>query len=164
MGLSADRIRLDADLYEMKTDIGMLSMHRKCLEILPTWMVAKALTQTSYIRTGHRTTTARVLPSRPVRTYVDGPVNASTSFERFGSGQVQSYVRPLDCGASLAAGPYRDARIGSESASRARQLSDTPWFSRSRLIDRFPLPVLRPAHIPGVIRSSAAQTAGAGSR
>ena len=27
VGLSSDRIRLDADLYEMKTDIGMQSMH-----------------------------------------------------------------------------------------------------------------------------------------
>ena len=70
MGLSGDRIRIDADLYEMKTDIGMLSMHHKCLEILPAWMVAKALSRISYIRTRHRTTTARVLPSRPGRTIV----------------------------------------------------------------------------------------------
>ena len=52
-GLTTDRIWLDADLYEMKADIGMLSMHRKCLDILPTWMVAKAMDCTAHIRIGH---------------------------------------------------------------------------------------------------------------
>ena len=42
-----------------------------------------------------------------------------------------------------------DARIGSESARRTRELSAVPWFSRSRLNDRCPLPVLQPAHISG---------------
>ena len=65
MGLSGDRIRLDADLYEMKTDIGMLSMHHKCLEILPAWMVAKAMGRTNYVRTGHQIIAIRMLPSRP---------------------------------------------------------------------------------------------------
>ena len=51
VGLSADRIQFDVDDYKMKADIRMLTMHRKCMEILPTWMVAKVLGRTSYVRT-----------------------------------------------------------------------------------------------------------------
>ena len=35
------------------------------------------------------------------------------------SGQAHSCIRPLDCGVSLAAGPYGDARTGSISFTRA---------------------------------------------
>ena len=51
------------------------------------------------------------------------------------------------CGTSHAAGPHGDARTGSKSLKRARKLSAQSWFSRSRLVDRLPLPVLRPARI-----------------
>ena len=68
VGLTMDSSQPDADLYHLKIEIGMLPMHRKCLGILPTSMLAKALGRTSYVRTRHRTTAARVLPSRPVRT------------------------------------------------------------------------------------------------
>ena len=64
VGLTMDSSQPDADLYHLKIDIGMLPMYRKCLGILPTSMLAKALSRTSYVRTRHRTTAARVLPSR----------------------------------------------------------------------------------------------------
>ena len=68
VGLSADRIQLDADPYEIKTDIGMQSMHGKCLKILPNCTGVIALGRTSYVLAGHGTFAARVLLSRPVRT------------------------------------------------------------------------------------------------
>ena len=43
---------LKRPLYKMKADIGMLSKHRKCLEILPTRMVTKAMDCTAHIRNG----------------------------------------------------------------------------------------------------------------
>ena len=52
------------------------------------------------------------------------------------------------CGTSHAAGPHGDAQTGSKSLKRARKLSAQSWFSRSRLVDRLPLPVLRPGRIP----------------
>ena len=58
------------------------------------------------------------------------------------------------CGTSQAAGPHGDARTGSKSLKRARELFAENWFSRSRLVDRLPLPVLRPARIPGYPRSA----------
>ena len=36
LGLTADRLQRNANLfYKMEADIGMPSMHRKCLDILP---------------------------------------------------------------------------------------------------------------------------------
>lgn len=55
------------------------------------------------------------------------------------SGQAHSCIRPLDCGVSLAAGLYGDARTGSESITRALKLFPYIWFSRSRPNDRLPL-------------------------
>ena len=52
------------------------------------------------------------------------------------------------CGLLNAAGLYGDARIGSKSSFRAQNARALTLVFRSRLIDRLPLPVLRPAHIP----------------
>ena len=150
----------------MKTDIGMLSMHRKCLEILPTWMVAKALTRTSYIRTGHRTTTAWVLPSRPGRTCMDAPKNASVVFGQFGARWSGTFVYP-------ASRLRRFIRRGPVWRCEDRVRIVYASFEALRSCTGFPDPVsmtvcpyfiLRPAHIPpDSIRSPAAQMAGAGS-
>ena len=70
---------------------------------------------------------------------------------------------------SLAAFHLPQARMEMRGSgpNRLRELESSSFeyrFSRSRLVDRFPLPVLRPAHIPpGVIRGPASQAAGTGS-
>ena len=56
-------------------------------------------------------------------------------------------VRPL-----VAAGLHGNTRIGSKSDLRASKRLASCWFSPSRLVDRLPLPVLRPSHIPDVFR------------
>ena len=56
---------------------------------------------------------------------------------RWQSGQVRSYVRPLDA-ALMAAGPYGVREIGSKSETRIRRSSASCWFFRPRLVDRLP--------------------------
>ena len=58
---------------------------------------------------------------------------------RWQSGQVRSYVRPLDA-ALMAAGPHGVREIGSKSETRTRRSSASCWFCRPRLADRLPLP------------------------
>ena len=59
---------------------------------------------------------------------------------RWKLGQVLSYIRP-PYAALIAAGPYGVREIGSKSESRTRWSSDALLASRSRLIDRLPLPL-----------------------
>ena len=63
--LSAERIRLGTDFYEMEADIGMPSMHGKCLDILLNRIVAKTLSRTICFWTGYQTATIELLRSRP---------------------------------------------------------------------------------------------------
>ena len=65
--------------------------------------------------------------------------NLTSNRGRWHSGQVRSYVRPLDAALS-AAGPYGVREIGSKSHNRARWPLGCNWFFRSRLVDRLPLP------------------------
>ena len=52
---------------------------------------------------------------------------------RWQSGQVRSYVRPLDA-ALMAAGPYGVREIGSKSKRRALWPIEAYWFFRPRLV------------------------------
>ena len=60
------------------------------------------------------------------RTYVDDPLNASMLFERFRvCGQVQSYVRPLDCGATLL--PRARMEMRGSGPNRLLELESSPF-------------------------------------
>ena len=145
IGLNTDQMRIDVDHYEMKVDVGMLLMHPKCPNILPNWMVPKVLDRTMYGR-----------PPKCKR------------FLRKDRRKVVRHIRVS--GLSIAAFHLPRARMEMRGPgpNRLRELRSSPFeyrFSRSRLNDRLPLPILRPAHIPpGAIRSLAAQATGAGSR
>ena len=52
VGLTADRLPLEVNLYQMQANIGMLSEHRKYLGVLPNCVV---LSRTNYVRTGSQT-------------------------------------------------------------------------------------------------------------
>ena len=80
-GLSADRIQLGADLYEMKIDIGMQSMPRKCLEILPTCMGGDSIVSDQLCSDWTTNIAARVLLSRPVRTLTTGTPQDTQTFD-----------------------------------------------------------------------------------
>ena len=98
------------------------------------------------------------------RTYVDAPrITSMVLNSSAQSGQAHSYVRPLDCGASHAAGPYGDAkdRVHIDYASLSSPFS--PWFSRSRLDDRLPLRYPPTCLHSSRLYSPAAQMTGAGS-
>ncbi len=85
---------------------------------------------------------------------MDAPSNAITSFGHAGQcDQVPSCIRPLDAASQRAAGQYGDTRTRSNSVFRALSPDSGSWFSRPRLNDRLPLPVLRPAHIHHAITS-----------
>ena len=82
-------------------------------------------------------------------TCVDAPVDASGFFGRLGKfGQVLSCVRPLDAARHT---PRALMEMRGPGPNRLSELESSPrkaGFSRSRLVDRLPLPVLRPARIP----------------
>ena len=97
---------------------------------------------------------------------MDAPKNANIGLESsVQCGQALSCIRPLDCGVSHL--PRAHMEMRGPGPNRLGELDS------SRLIPGFPDPVsmticpyslLRPAHIPGVIRTPAAQAAGSGSR
>ena len=62
--------------------------------------------------------------------------------------------------ARRAAGQYGDARVGSNIASVSLYARSIELVFRSRLIDRLPLPALRPAHIPDVIPIDCSRSGG----
>ena len=68
-----------------------------------------------------------------------GLASLTSHRSRWQSGQVRSYVRPLDA-ALMAAGPYGVRKIGSKTLRRARRPCGAYWFFRPRLVDRLPLP------------------------
>ena len=105
-------------------------------------------------------------PARFERTCVDAPVDASSFFSRLSKlGQVLSCVRPLDAARHT---PRALMEMRGPGPNRLPELESSPfgcWFSRSRLVDRLPLPVLRLPASPTATRASppsqAASSAGA---
>ena len=57
------------------------------------------------------------------------------------------YVSGLSMWQDMRRGHVWNTQTGSNSATRELKHPGSIWFSRSRIIDRFPLPVLRPARI-----------------
>ena len=105
------------------------------------------------------------------RTNVYGRTWTPTRMQAFSSdgsaqcGQAQSYIRPLDCGASLL--PRARMEMRGSGPNRALELGSsfhTTGFPDPVSLTVCPYVILRPAYIPpSYIRSPAAQAAGAGS-
>ena len=91
---------------------------------------------------------------------MDAPMKASFFFARLGKcGQVLSSIRPVRAAMKW---PLACMEIRRPGPYRLRELHSSPfsyWFSRPRLVDRLPLPVLRPAHIPNDFARAASQAA-----
>ena len=98
---------------------------------------------------GRRRASAGTSIPRHDRTSMDAPFDAS--FSSNGSVHVVRCCRLSGLLVRQLSWPLACMEIRGPSPYRLRELRCSPfgcWFSRPRLIDRLPLPVLRPAHIP----------------